>query len=174
LLDLMKADAPRFDSVTSTEGDMACHPESTSKDPSGKRICELMHPRLKERAKEWGKQYVVFDTAQSCPMFILTVKKVRNSPYGLQQLIDDDCDIERIRALGFTAADFKARGKTASQLKKAGFSAADLRAAGFGLSDLDAANYDLAELKRAGFQDSELSQVCRMWDLSKMQQISST
>ena len=40
--------------------------------------------------------------------------------------------------------------------------------------DLDAANYDLVELKCAGFQDYELSQVCRMWDLSKMQQNSST
>jgi serine/threonine protein kinase len=81
LLNLMQVkDAPRYDSIVSTEGDLATHSASTNKAPSGKLICDIMHPRLKMRAREWGQQYVVFDTAASYPMFLITLKKTRESP----------------------------------------------------------------------------------------------
>jgi serine/threonine protein kinase len=81
LLDLMQVkDAPRYDSVTSTEGDFGTHPASTSRTPAGLRMCDVMHPRLKGRATEWSRQYVLFETQNSYPMFILTLTKMRVSP----------------------------------------------------------------------------------------------
>jgi serine/threonine protein kinase/GTPase SAR1 family protein len=79
VLDLSQVrDAPRYDSVTSSEGDLGTHPASTNKDASGRRICDVMHPRLRARAKEWGQQCVVFHSAASYPMFIVTLTKTRD------------------------------------------------------------------------------------------------
>lgn len=81
ILDLMRVkDAPRYDSVVSTEGDLATHSASTNKVPSGLPMCNVIHPRLKERARDWGRQYIVFDTAASYPMFLITLKKIRPTP----------------------------------------------------------------------------------------------
>jgi serine/threonine protein kinase len=81
LLDLMRVkDAPRYDSVVSSEGDLATHSASTNKVPSGLRTCDVIHPRLKERARDWGRQFVVFDTAASYPMFLITLRKIRPTP----------------------------------------------------------------------------------------------
>jgi hypothetical protein len=76
----------RYDSVSSTEGDLATHPDSNCKNSSGKLIREVLHQRLKKRAKEWGKQYVLFDSS-SYPMFLLTLTKTRLSPW-LQEMVD--------------------------------------------------------------------------------------
>jgi hypothetical protein len=160
LFDLMKVkDAPRYDSVTSTEGDLASHPASTCKTPSGQRVCDAMHPRLKDGAKKWAKQYVVFKESDSYPMYIITLTKTRDSPFGLQQLKNADCDSSQIKALGFTASDMKSLGKTAKELKDAGFTAVELQKAKFRLDDLDSAGYSLEELGQAKFSDAELSQV---------------
>ena len=81
VLDLMQVNAsPRYDSVKSTGGDLGTHPVSTNKDASGRRICEIMHPRLRARAKEWGEQFVLFEAAASYPMFIATLTQNRNPP----------------------------------------------------------------------------------------------
>jgi len=81
LLDCMQVkDAPRFDSIVSTEGDLATHPSSTNRAPSGQCMSAIMHPRLKQCARKWGQQYVVFETAASYPVFLITLKKTRESP----------------------------------------------------------------------------------------------
>lgn len=87
-------DAPRYDSVMSTEGDFGTHPHSININESGQRICDFMHPRLRARANEFAKQYVLFDTAASYPMFIATLTKTRDSPMGAQQVIDAGFDAD--------------------------------------------------------------------------------
>jgi hypothetical protein len=85
LLYLMQAgDSPRHHSVFSTEGDLATHRSSTNKTPSGRRIADVMHPRLTVNSREWGKQYVVFEPSASCPFFLLTITKTRSSPFDGQ------------------------------------------------------------------------------------------
>jgi WD40 repeat protein/serine/threonine protein kinase len=152
VLDLMQVkDAPRNNSVTSTEGDLGTHPASTSKDASGRRICDIMHPRLRARAKEWAEQCVLFDAAASYPMFIVTLTKTRDSPIGAQQLMDAGCDVNRIKALGFTASHVKALGKTVGEMRAAGWSASDMKDAGFDAGYLLAEGYSVSELKKVNF-----------------------
>ena len=82
MLDLMGVkDAPRYDSVMSTEGDLGTSPASTYMNKANTRLVrEVMHPRLLLRARDWGRQYVIFESAASYPMYILTLTKQRNSP----------------------------------------------------------------------------------------------
>ena len=147
MLDLNQImDEPRYDSVTSTEGDLSTHPNSTCKTPAGRAVRDVMHPRLKTRANEWGKQFVLFDTA-SYPMFIITLTKTRDSPMGVQQLAHAGCNAARIKALGLTA----------SQFKDAGFDVQPLRANDvFRLDELVFANYDLSALIAGGYSVTEL------------------
>ena len=161
VLDLMQVkDTPRYDSVTSSEGDLGTHPASTNKDASGRRICDIMHPRLRARAKEWAQQFVLFDTAASYPLFIATLTKARDSPVGAQQLIDAGCGANRIKSLGFNASDVKAAGQSVrdmrdggwalSELKDAGFDAGLLLGGGYTASDLRIAGFTAAQMKNAG------------------------
>jgi hypothetical protein len=62
-------DKPRDDNVTSTEGDRYL---------ASQLVRDVMHPRLLQRPREWGRQYVVFDTAASYPLYILTLTKQRH------------------------------------------------------------------------------------------------
>ena len=161
LLDLMQVkDAPRYDCVMSTEGDLATHSASTNKNAAGQPMCDVMHPRLRARAKEWATQYVLFETSASYPMFICTLTKTRDSPMGPQQLLqslqDTGCNAGLSRALGFTALQFKDAGCTAQQLKGGGFTAAELRAAGFDPLSLVAGGYSVSELKHGGFEALQL------------------
>jgi WD40 repeat protein len=152
VLDLMQVkDAPRCDSVMSTEGELGTHISSTSKDASGRRICDIMHPRLRARAKEWAEQCVLFETAASYPMFIVTLTKTRDSPMGPQQLMDAGCDPNRIKALGFTASHVKALGKNTREMRAAGWSAPDMKGARFDAGSLLAGGYSISELKSANF-----------------------
>ena len=113
ILDLTQVkDAPRFDSVKSTEGDLGTRPASANKDASGRRMCDVMHPRLRARAQEWAEQCGVVDAAASYPMFIATLTKTQDSPMRPQQLMHAGCDVNRIKALGFDASHVKAVGKT--------------------------------------------------------------
>lgn len=83
-LDLMRANAPRYDSVTSTEGDLGTAAASTYTNKSKTRLVrDVMHPRLLLRPRDWGRQYVVFGPQASYPMFILTLTKRRSSPVAL-------------------------------------------------------------------------------------------
>jgi hypothetical protein len=169
---------PRHDSVTSTEGDFATHPDSTCKTPKGRYVRDVLHPRLKARAKEWGKQYVLFDTAASYPMFLITLTKMRESPMGPQQLMDAGCDVARIKRLGFTASDIKALGKTVHEMRMADWSVLDLKNAGYdakslltggcSASQLTTAGFTASEVKDAGadLSDAEMSQVCISYHLS--------
>jgi serine/threonine protein kinase len=157
LLDLMQVkDAPRYDSVTSTEGDLATHPASTNKTAAGQRMCDVMHPRLKERAAEWARQYVLFETQNSYPMFIMTLTKTRASPVGVLQLKAAGCDVSRIRALGFTALRFKDAGCGVQELKSGGFSVQELISAGYDLSALIGGGFSVGEMKGAGVTASQL------------------
>ena len=157
ILDLhqVKAD-PRHDSVMSTEGDFATHPDSTCKTPTGLHVRHILHPRLQARAKEWGKQYVLFDTASAYPMFLLTLTKTRESPMKLQQLTDSGCDVARIKGLGFTAGDVKALGKTVQEMLLTGWSVLDLKAAGFDAKSLLTGGCSASELTSVGFTASEV------------------
>ena len=113
ILDLTQAkDAPRFDSVKSTAGDLGTHPASTNKDASGRRMCDVMYPRLRARAQEWAEQCGVVNAAASHPMFVATLTKTRDSPMRPQQLMRAGCDVNRIKALGFDASHEQALGKT--------------------------------------------------------------
>jgi ribosomal protein L13E len=151
LLDLMQVkDAPRYDSITSTEGDLATHPASTNKTAAGQRMCDVMHPRLKDRAGEWARQYVLFETQNSYPMFIMTLTKTRASPVGVPQLKAAGCDVSRIRALGFTAQQFKDAGCGVQELKSGGFSVQELISAGYDLSALIGGGFSVGEMKGAG------------------------
>ncbi len=84
-LDLMCVkDNPRYDSVTSTEGDLGTSPASTYMNKAKTHLVrDVMHPRLLQRPREWGRQYVVFDTAASYPMYILTLTKQRHANVAL-------------------------------------------------------------------------------------------
>jgi hypothetical protein len=158
ILDLSQVkDAPRYDSVMSTEGDLGTHPASTIRDRAGRRICDVMHPRLMPRAKEWAEQCVLFDPAASYPMFIATLTKTRESPMGSQQLIDAGCDAGRIKALGFTCRDVKALGKTAQEMRHAGWPVLELKDAGFDAESLFTGGYSASELKREGFTLQQLN-----------------
>jgi serine/threonine protein kinase len=157
ILDVMQvADAPRYDSVTSTEGDLGTHPASTNLDPSGRRICDIMHPRLRARAKEWAEQCVLFDTAASYPMYIVTLTKTRYSPMGPQQLIDAGCNFHIIKTLGFTASHFKNLDKTVREMLEYGWPVLDLKNAGFNLQSLLAGGCSAADLKASFFTALEL------------------
>jgi serine/threonine protein kinase/ribosomal protein L13E len=151
LLDLMQVrDVPRYDSVTSTEGDFATHPASTNQNAAGQRMSNVMHPRLKERAAEWSRQYVLFETQNSYPMFIMTLTKTRDSPVGVLQLKKAGCDVPRIKALGFTAVQFKNAGCGVQELKGGGFIFEELMTAGYDLSALIAGGFSVGEMKGAG------------------------
>ena len=157
VLDLMHVkDAPRYDSVMSTEGDLASHPASTNKDSAGARMCDVMHPRLRARAKDWAAQLILFETAASYPMFIITLTKTRDSPVGAQQLMDAGCNVDRIKALGFTASDVKALGKTAQEMRRAGWLVLDLKDAGFDAGSLLKGSCSASELKQQGFTAQQL------------------
>jgi hypothetical protein len=158
ILDLMQVkDAPRYDSVMSTEGDLGTHPASTNKDASGRRICDIMHPRLTARAKEWAEQCVLFDPAASYPMFIMTLTKTRDSPMGVQQLAHAGCDAARIKSLGFTASQFKDAGFDVQPLKAQSiFTLHELVCANYDVPSLIAGGYSVAELKSAGVTASQL------------------
>ena len=82
ILDLTQVkDVPRFDSVISTEGDLGTSPASTYMNKARTHLVrDVMHPRLLQRARDWGRQYVIFESAASYPMYILTLTKQRNSP----------------------------------------------------------------------------------------------
>jgi len=116
---------------------------------------DVMHPRLKVRAKEWGRQYVLFDSA-SYPMFIITLTKTRGSPMGPRQLMDAGCDAARIKALGFSASDVIASGTSVQDMRAAGWSLVDLKALGADASSLIAAGCSVSELKGAGFTALQL------------------
>jgi ribosomal protein L13E len=151
LLDLMQVkDAPRYDSVTSTEGDLATHPASTNTTAAGQRMCDVMHPRLRDRAAEWSRQYVLFEAQNSYPMFIMTLTKTGASPMGVLQLKAAGCDVPRIRALGFTALQFKDAGFEVQELKGGGFSSQELMSAGYDLSALIGAGFSVGEMKGLG------------------------
>ena len=157
ILDLTQVkDAPRYDSVTSTEGDLGTHHLSTNKDASGRKLCDAMHPRLRAHAKKWAEQYVLFDSAASYPMFMATLTKTRDSPMGAQQLIDAGCDVNRIKSLGFTARHVKALGKTFREMRVAGWSVLDFKNSGFDAQMLLNGGLTAADLKSALFNASEM------------------
>jgi hypothetical protein len=157
LLDLMQVkDAPRYDSVTSTEGDLATHPASTNKTAAGQPMCDVMHPRLKDRAGEWSRQYVLFEPQNSYPMFIMTLTKTRASSYGLQQMMDAGCDAHRMKLLGVTASDVRALGYTVQQMRGAGWALSEMKVAGFIASLLLGGGYSAPDLRSAGFTASQL------------------
>jgi hypothetical protein len=157
MLDLNQImDEPRYDSVTSTEGDLSTHPASTCRTIAGRAMRDVMHPRLKTRANEWGKQYVLFDTA-SYPMFIMTLTKTRDSPMGMQQLAHAGCDAARIKSLGFTASQFKDAGFDVRPLKaKRIFTLHELVSANYDVPSLIAGGYSVAELKNDGVTARQL------------------
>jgi serine/threonine protein kinase len=157
VLDLMQVkDVPRYHSVASTEGNLGTHPASTNTDSQGRRICNIMHPRLRAWAKEWGEQCVLFDAAASYPMFIVTLTKNRESPMGLQQLIDAGCDVNCIKALGFTAGHAKALGKPVREVMAHGWPILDLKNAGFTAQALLAGGCSAAEMKKSFFTALEM------------------
>jgi serine/threonine protein kinase len=88
LLSLTRQAAPRYDSVSSTEGDLNTHLDSEFRTPSGHKLADVMHPRVKEHARQWAQQFVVFDAAASYPLFLVTLQKVRESPVDRQSLQD--------------------------------------------------------------------------------------
>jgi hypothetical protein len=158
VLDLMQVkDAPRYDSVTSSEGDLGTRCASTNKEASGRRICDVMHPRLRARAKEWAQQCVLFDTAASYPMFIATLTKARDSPMGAQQLIDAGCDVNRIKSLGFNASDVKAAGQSVREMRDGGWTLPELKDAGFDAVLLLGGGYTTSDLRSAGFTAAQMN-----------------
>jgi serine/threonine protein kinase len=170
LLDLMQVkDAPRYDSVMSTEGDLATHPSSTNKHPpTGQRMCEVMHPRLKDRAAEWSRQYVLFQTHDSYPMFIVTLTKTRASPFGVQQFLDaGECAPNRLKTFGFNAAHLKVLGKSCREMQASGWSVSDLKqsgyddhmffTAGYPASEMKSNGYTAIQLKNAGYSVKDLN-----------------
>jgi uncharacterized protein YjbI with pentapeptide repeats len=157
ILDLMRSiKEPRYDSVMSTEGDLGSHPDSRNKDSQGRRMCDIMHPRLRARAQEWSKQYVVFETQNSYPMYLVTLIKTQASPFGPQQLIDAGCDVERIKALGFTARNVMDVGKTVRDMRNYGWSALDLKNAGVNSQSLKTEGFSIGALTDAGFDAGSL------------------
>jgi hypothetical protein len=84
-LDLMGVkDTPRYDSVTSTGGDLGTCPASTYMNKARTHLVrDVMHPLLLQRARDWGRQYVVFETSASYPMYIFTLTKKRDGHAAL-------------------------------------------------------------------------------------------
>jgi hypothetical protein len=163
ILDLVQNDTPRCDSVKSTEGNFDTHPHSKNSVSVKRlgyrrRVRDIMHPRLHDRAKEWAEQYVLFDVAASYPMFILTLTKHQDSPFGPQQLLDAGCEVSLVKQIGFDASHFKSLGKTASEMIIAGWSVPDLKSAGFDASSLLAGGCEQTELTSAGFTTSQLKE----------------
>jgi hypothetical protein len=157
ILDLMQVDGvPRYDSVRSTEGDLGTHPASTNRTASGEKMCDIMHPRLKARAKEWSEQFVLFEPSASYPMYIVTLTKNRQSPMGIQELIDYGCNPDLIKTLGFSASVVKALGKTAQEMRDAGWNVVDMKTAAFDASALLEGGFTESELKSAGFTASQM------------------
>jgi hypothetical protein len=115
-----------------------------------------MHPRLRARAKEWGEQYVLFDTAASYPMFIATLTKTRDSPFGPLQLIAAGCRADRIKALGFSVGHIKALGKSVPEMRDAGWTASELKNEGYDACSLLAGGYSSSQLKEANFRTSQM------------------
>ena len=72
-------EAPRFDSVRSTEGDLGTHPLSTYKNSNGQLIRDVMHPRLRVNPAEYSEQFVLFDSSAAYPEFLVTLEKKRPS-----------------------------------------------------------------------------------------------
>jgi hypothetical protein len=72
-------DAPRYDSVRSTEGDLGTHPLSDYRNSNGQLIRDVMHPRLHLKPAEYGEQFVIFDSSAAYPEFLLTLEKKRPS-----------------------------------------------------------------------------------------------
>jgi serine/threonine protein kinase len=164
LLDMMKVQNPSYYSVTSTEGDLATHSQSTNKLPSGERVGDIMHPRLKSRAREWGQQYVVFQTAASYPMFLITLTKIRDSPMDAQQMRLAGSSATRMKMWGFCVEELARAGYDAGALRHAGFdldklcavfSCSQLRDAGYRASELQVAGFDVPTLLDAGFYEAE-------------------
>ena len=79
VMQLQVRDAPRFDSVRSTEGDLGTHPLSSYKNASGELIRDVMHPRLHVMPADYGEQFVLFDSSAAYPEFLLTLEKKRTS-----------------------------------------------------------------------------------------------
>ncbi len=149
-------DAPYYDSVCSTEGDLSTHPASTNRNSLGQRVCDILHPRLRAGGKEWGKQYVLFDPAASYPMFILTLTKKKNSHIGPLQLMEAGCDVMRIKTLGFNASHLKAMDMTVHEMRIAGWPTLDLKDAGFGAGSLLIGGCNKSELRAAGFTATQV------------------
>lgn len=84
------------------------------------------------------------------------IKKMREQGVSALEIKNKGCDIEALKAAGFTPAELKAAGFSAKQLKDAGFSAQELKAAGYSAKDLHDAGFSAAELKKAGFSAKEL------------------
>jgi serine/threonine protein kinase len=162
-LDLAHTDAPLYDSVKSTEGDLDTHPHSKNivlvkRLGYRQRVRDLMHPRLLDRAKEWAEQYVLFKPANSYPMFILTLTKYRDSEFGPQQLLNAGCEVPLLKQIGFDASHFKALGKTASEMLIAGWPIPDLKSAGFDASSLLAGGCEQTELTSAGYTAPQVNE----------------
>lgn len=157
ILDIMQVkNEPRYDSVMSTEGDFGTHPASTSRDSSGKKLRDIMHPRLKANPTEMSKQYVLFDNFSSYPMYIITLTKKRNSPVTAQHLLDAGYRASRIKSLGFSLLQLKEAGCSAWELREEGFEIEELIAAKFELSELIAGGYSVSALLRSGVTSSQL------------------
>jgi ribosomal protein L13E len=119
-------------------------------------MCDVMHPRLKDRAGEWSRQYVLFETQNSYPMFIMTLTKTRASPYGPQQMMDAGFDVNRMKLLGVTASDVRALGHTVQQMRGAGWALSEMKDAGFDAGLLLGGGCSASELRSAGVTASQL------------------
>ena len=127
LLQVGDAGTPRFDSVLSTEGDLGTNPNSSYMNNAGRRIRDVMHPRILKDAGHWGQQYVVFDTSAAYPQFLLTLTKVRESPYSLAFMISQGISVSELVNRGF---------RDAKQLLRAGCLPADILRAGVALHEV--------------------------------------
>jgi hypothetical protein len=184
-LDLLQVGAdgtPRFDSVLSTEGDLGTAPDSSYKNNAGRPIRDVMHPRLLHDAGKWGKQFVVFDPSAAYPQFLLTLTKVRESPFSVPyllsqgisahelvkrgfrnaaQLLDAGCVPEDLVHAGVALHDVISAGISpasldASSLLASGCSVQSLRCAGFDITALAAAQVDYLSLETVGFSKTEI------------------
>jgi len=164
--------APYYDSVCSTEGDLGAHPASTKKDSQGNRMCDIMHPRLRDGAKEWGKHCVLFDPAASYSMFVLTLTKQRDSHTDPLQLMESGCDVNRIKALGYNASHFKAKGKTVHEMRMAGWATLDLKNAGYNSGSLFIGGCSTSELRRAGFTASQVQNAVASFNETERSKVS--
>lgn len=170
LLDMKMVQDPCYYSVKSTEGDLATHSASTNKLPSGERVGDILHPRLKDRAREWGQQFVVFQTAASYPMYLITITKTRDSPMDAQQLRLAGTHASRMKLWGFCVEELIRAGYDARALRDAGFGLDELRSAldcsqlkdaGYGADELQLAGFDVRTLMDAGFSEANFKSVYR-------------